>query len=217
LLAGAIQADNAQGTLLLGKGQAAVAPAGQPPRLETVVRPRDAVQWALYYPPIFSYDPRAFKDPAPDSWQARANQAAQAIARKDLTQALDRLEDLPDPVDDPQFYVYRASLKLTVGSVADADADIAKALALDENNSPALALRAVMAVVQNRKADALNDARQAVESDPLSAVAQMALSYAHQADFNLAAAHQAAQAAVEAQPDNALAWARLAELRLALG
>ena len=51
---GIVAAANPEGELRLASGEGAVAEAGQAPRALVVVRPRDAVQWALYYPPIFA-------------------------------------------------------------------------------------------------------------------------------------------------------------------
>jgi len=53
---GKVLAANAAGALPVTTGQSAVAEAGKAPVYRVVVRPRDAVQWALYYPPIV--DPR---------------------------------------------------------------------------------------------------------------------------------------------------------------
>ncbi|MEQ1531726.1 MAG: hypothetical protein ABL925_20630, partial [Methylococcales bacterium] len=63
----------------------------------------------------------------------------------------------------------------------------------------------------------LDLANQAVTANPHSAVAKIAQSYAYQALFNIDAALTAAQAAANLSPDNALAWARLAELQLSQG
>src|SRR5574341_586582 len=52
---GQVSATNADGTLLLASGQSAIAKVGQAPAQYLRVRPRDAVQWALYYPPIISF------------------------------------------------------------------------------------------------------------------------------------------------------------------
>lgn len=49
---GTVVAENPSGSLTLLDGQSAVARAGQAPALRVVVRPRDAVHWALYYPPV---------------------------------------------------------------------------------------------------------------------------------------------------------------------
>ena len=60
-------------------------------------------------------------------------------------------------------------------------------------------------------------ARQAVDRDPRSPVARLALSYAQQAAFDLEGARASVQEAVALAPDDALARARLAELWLSLG
>ncbi|MGD9213837.1 MAG: TonB-dependent receptor [Desulfobacteraceae bacterium] len=60
-------------------------------------------------------------------------------------------------------------------------------------------------------------ALKAVQKSTISAAAQIALSYAHQAAFNLPEALEAAQAAISHAPENGTAWARLAELQLSTG
>jgi tetratricopeptide (TPR) repeat protein len=54
---GKILAANEVGQLTLTSGQAAVAEKGKAPVLRAVVRPRDAVHWALYYPPVLYVGP----------------------------------------------------------------------------------------------------------------------------------------------------------------
>jgi Tfp pilus assembly protein PilF len=49
---GKVLASNAAGSLALTSGQSAIAEAGKAPVPHVVVHPRDAVQWALYYPPV---------------------------------------------------------------------------------------------------------------------------------------------------------------------
>ena len=60
-------------------------------------------------------------------------------------------------------------------------------------------------------------AQQAVEAAPDSATAQIALSYAQQARFDLEGARASLEKAVQLDPQNALAWARLAELQSSFG
>jgi tetratricopeptide (TPR) repeat protein len=118
---------------------------------------------------------------------------------------------------DPRFYTARASERLSVGSVDDAAADVARALDLAPDDADALALEAVIAVAQGRNADAQAAAERSVAANPKSGSAYIALSYAEQARFDLAAAQRSSETAVEVEPENALAWARLAELRAASG
>ena len=54
---GRILASNRVGDLALTDGQSAVAEAGKAPALRIVARPRDAVLWALYYPPVLYFPP----------------------------------------------------------------------------------------------------------------------------------------------------------------
>ncbi len=178
---GRVAAANRVGSLTIAGGQAAVARRGTAPQPLTLVHPRDAVNWALYYPTILS--PR------------RA----------------------PGPAGGAAAFVRRAADLLSVGRVDEARAQITKALAVDPANSEALALEAVMAVVQNRREQAFGMAARAVKCDPRSAAARIALSYAQQARFDIRGALDTLREAVRLDPQNALALARLSELWLSVG
>jgi len=52
---GKVSVSNALGSLLLHDHEAAITHKGQAPRKEIIIRPADAVQWALYYPVILDY------------------------------------------------------------------------------------------------------------------------------------------------------------------
>jgi len=181
---GQVLASNAAGSLTLTSGQSAVAEAGKAPVLRVVARPRDAVHWALYYPPVMFVPPG--KTPKED-------------------------------MGDPRFLVYRASQLLAVGRVDEAGADILRALSLNPMYSDAYALQTIIYVVQNEREKALNSAKKALETGPNSATARIAMSFARQAAFNLESARANVEAAVELDPKNALAWARLAELWSSFG
>ena len=57
---GRVRVSNASGSVGITSGEGAVAQAGQAPVARTVIRPRDAVHWTLYYPPVlFSGTPAA--------------------------------------------------------------------------------------------------------------------------------------------------------------
>ncbi len=177
---GEVLAQNRFGELTLTSGQSAVAERGKAPEMRVVVRPRDAVQWALYYPRVI-------------------------------------YEGVPEDTSDPRYLAYRAQELLAVGRVDEANANIERALRLDPNNSDALSLQAIIAVVQNEKEKALSTAQKAVDANPNSATPQIALSYAQQASFNLEGARASLEKAVQLEPGNALAWARLAELQASFG
>ena len=156
-------------------GQTATGAKGRPAAIGARVKPQDAVQWALYYPPVLF---------------------AKAGA--------------------PETASQRAAAKLAAGSVDEATKELEAALKANANDADALALLAAIGVATNRT-DALATAQRAVAADPKSAAAQIALSYAQQARFDLEGARAALEKAVALDPADALAWARLAEIRSSLG
>src|SRR5882757_2228902 len=59
VLEGRVIADNERGSVTAGAGEQAVASRDSAPRKEVLVRPIDAVQWALYFPTVFNYAAKA--------------------------------------------------------------------------------------------------------------------------------------------------------------
>lgn len=178
---GTVVATNREGTLTLAGGQSAVALRGRGPVLQMVVRPRDAVAWTLYYPPVL--DERG----------------------------------APSSLSGADSLILRAERLLSVGRTDEAERALDEALILDPASSGAYSLKAVMALVQNDKAGALELARKAVGLNPKSPAPWIALSYAQQAHFDLRSALASSEEAAKADPENPLAWSRVAELRLSLG
>jgi tetratricopeptide (TPR) repeat protein len=176
---GKVRAVNSQGQLDVSTGQAIVAEKGMAPQYMTVVRPRDAVHWTLYYP--FIIDRPAVADESDND---------------PLMQAVDNL---------------------AVGRVAEARALIAGILAKDQASSEALALLAIIEVVQNNTEQALDLALRAIEINPRSAAAGLALSYAQQARFDIPGALATLEKAKEFNPESTEILARLAELQLSVG
>ena len=211
---GKVAASNEAGSLLLTSGQSALALKGQAPALQVVVRPRDAVAWALYYPPVLDYLPGDFPGGVGADWQAMTRKSLEFYWQGDIAGAFSSLEEVSEQVSDPRFFTYRAALLLTVGRVEEALADIERALNLDPSSSHAFALQAVIAVVQNQKDRAFHLAQKSVQLNPKSSVAKVALSCAQQARFDLRGALDSVQEAVKLNPENGLAWARLSELWL---
>jgi tetratricopeptide (TPR) repeat protein len=197
MLDGQVLLRNPQGALRVASGQAAVIPAGAAPAPMVVVRPRDAVAWALYYPPILAaLAGGAPPGPLPPGLQA----AIERVAANDYAGALRALETVPEAARDARYYTYLAGVLLNVGRVEEAEAPIERALALDPEAGEALAQRAIIHVVQNREPAALTDARRAVALSPESGAARIALSYALQATFQLDEAREVLREAVERKP-----------------
>ncbi len=217
VFSGTVRAENETGSLSVVSGQSAVAEAEKMPRPCIVVRPRDAVTWALYYPPVISYRPVDFSVEDEAGWQAMFRRSIEFYWKGDLSHAFESLDEVPEGVTDPRYFFYRAGLFLTVGRVQEANADIERALKLAPFHRDAFALQTVMAVVQNRRAKARELAKKAVDLGPGSATARIALSYAHQAHADIEPALESIREAVRLDPENALAWSRLAELWLSVG
>jgi len=211
---GRVRADNQFGNVSIAGGQSAVAEQGKAPVITLLARPRDAVQWAIYYVPTLYFRPADF--PAGPGWEGMVRSSIEAYMKGDIQGAFEAIRNVPADLNEPRFFAYRASLLLAVGRIDEASRDLERALSLSPNYSDALALQTIIAVVQNDKERALNIGKQATTTDPKSAAALISLSYAQQANFDLNGALTSVQQAVQLQPDNALAWTRLAELQLSL-
>jgi len=77
---GQVLASNAAGSLALTSGQSAVAEAGKAPVGRIVARPRDAVHWALYYPPVMLFAPGEAPKEDPGDPRFLAYRASQLLA-----------------------------------------------------------------------------------------------------------------------------------------
>ncbi len=213
VLEGTVRVENTLGKLLLDDGEAAVAQEGEAPKRQIDIKPRDAVQWALYYPPLLDVSVGAVTGPNQNILRGALTQ----YKKGDIRGALDQLNTIPLEKRDPQFLGIRSGLLLSVGQIDKAKMDIGEVLRQNPDDSTALALQAIVALVNNKKEDALQLANQSVASSPQSSVEHVALSYAQQANFDIEQALESAQRATTHSPEDALAWARVAELQLSLG
>lgn len=204
---GVVRASNDAGEARVTTGETITAAPGRAPSPYALVRPRDAVQWALYYPPLVYYRPEQLED------QPAMQRARDAERRGDIDAAVEALAG----ADDARLLTYRAALQLGVGRADAARADLERALARAPDAGEARALLSMMAAVSDDRDRALRLAQESVSAAPQSPIALLALSYASQAIFNLEAARDAAERAARQDPANAIAWARLAELHLSMG
>ena len=203
---GRVVAENDRGRIVVVDGQSAEAVAGKAPGVLISVRPRNAVHWALFYPPILLA-------------AGRGSPAAEALglAAHGLVKAFELFESISEDERDTEFRIFYATVLLSVGRRDEARAVIDLALSDDPTSGLAFALQAVIALVENNTSQAMANAVRAVELAPRAAAAKIALSYVQQAEFQLEAARATLAQAVKDEPENALAWASLAEAWLALG
>jgi tetratricopeptide (TPR) repeat protein len=211
---GVVEFRNPQGSVFVAAKEQAIAKPGEAPRKVVIINPRDAVQWALYYPPLIDYR----QVPYPEGPDAQAIcRALEHYHRGALPETLRSLEQVPPERRDARFFTLRAGLLLSISQVAEARADIDEALRRNPSEATAYALRSIIALVQNQKEKALSLARKAAELEPQSPVPQVALSYAYQATFDLEKALKSLEQAAKLAPEDALIQARLAELELSRG
>src|SRR4051794_4546875 len=97
---------------LLTPGQTVTRGPNETPAVKVLVKPADAVQWALFYPPLTAADPQTIDTACPD----------------------------PADVNRARCLIGRAEQRLRVGRVDDASVDIAEARTLLPNDADATAL-----------------------------------------------------------------------------
>ncbi|MGR8932714.1 MAG: FecR domain-containing protein, partial [Gammaproteobacteria bacterium] len=208
---GGVRFFNDTGEISLSPGEAGRAVLGQAPHARIDIKPADAVNWALYYPPLLPH-------PAPTMpVDENVVSAIDDYRHGRVDKALVILEGLPAEKQTPYFFKIRAALRLTAGQSEKAIQDIQALLAENPNDADALALQSVLVLTQNQKDQAQRLAEHAVASDPQSSSTHSALSYALQAHFELEQALTAAKRATELAPHDPMTWARQSELELALG
>jgi tetratricopeptide (TPR) repeat protein len=215
VLEGHVKVENKYGQVSVNPGQEAIAQAAAVPRLQTVVYPRDAVQWAIYYPPVLAALDGRPKD-ALTGIPFSLRTVLEFAGRGQIKEAFQLLDQIPQKQRDANFFLHRAALLLSVGRVTESRSDIATVLDQDSESGLAYTFLAMIEVVQNQREQALADAEQAAKLSQTAAVS-IALSYAQQANLKLEKARETMLAATSVHEGNSLAWARLGELHLMLG
>ncbi|MEC4678026.1 MAG: FecR domain-containing protein, partial [Nitrospirota bacterium] len=173
---GTVLAKNDAGELRLTQGQSAGVQRGRVPVMQAVVRPRDAVQWALHYPSVLQFEAKDFEDLGVSA-SSRIAKSIASLKQGDRKKALEHLHEMSGQIDDTRFLTYRASLHLSLGRVSEALDDLEQALVLKPEDGDILALKALVAVVQNDQDSAFTYADKAIKAAPNTAGPLMAHSY----------------------------------------
>ncbi len=211
---GRVRFENAAGGLVVASQEAALARAGEAPVRRVLVKPRETVEWALYYPPLIDLQ---LIERQPERYAAALRDAASAYRRNDLAGAFTALDRVPRGERGWAYFLLRAGLLMSVGRVREAEVALAEAERADPRSGGASALRSVIALVRDRKDEALRLAQVGVMLDPRSPLPESALSYAYQGRFEIERALEHARRAVDLSPEDALLWARVSELELSRG
>ncbi|MGH8575714.1 MAG: TonB-dependent receptor domain-containing protein [Gammaproteobacteria bacterium] len=211
---GRVRFENASGGLVVVSREAALARAGEVPVRRVLVKPREAVEWALYYPPLIDL-PRIER--GPERHAAALREAASAYRRNDPAGALTALDRVPQGKRGGAYLLLRAGSLLSVGRVREAEVALAEGERVDPKSGGTSALRSVIALVRDQKDEALRLAQAGAMLDPTSPLPESALSYAYQGRFEIERALEHARRAVDLSPEDALLWARVSELELSRG
>ncbi|AEJ00139.1 TonB-dependent receptor [Nitrosomonas sp. Is79A3] len=211
---GRVTASNEQGNLTLSDHEAAITIRNAAPQKVGSINPTDSVQWALYYPIIINYQLDGLTT---QTVQPELKQSIEFYRQGNVFEALSLLDAISAHDYSVNLLLYRAGLLLAVGQASEAKTSIAEALTIQQENSNAYALLAMIAIVQNDKEHALELATRAITLDTSSPSAKLALSYVQQAHFKIEEALASVQEAVAIDPRNALVWARLAKLQMSVG
>jgi tetratricopeptide (TPR) repeat protein len=196
---GRVVAENKAGSLALTSGQSAIAKADQAPVLQTVVRPRDAVRWTLYSPPVLYAYPEGLKDTDPRFYTHRAASLLRVgrveEAKSDIEQALKL-----DPQNSLAFSL-QSIIAVTQNEKGKALDLSGKAVQADKNSAAA---HMAMSYAQQASFDlkgALNSLKEAVKVEPENALAWARLAEIEQSFGKLDEALEAANKAVELNPN----------------
>ena len=130
---GTVVAANDQGSVPVTSGESASAMPGQAPQVRTVVRPRDAAQWSLYYPPIFASGGDQATDVSSSLQEAATNlQAGRVEATRRL---LDQV--IAEGTDAGLAHALRAVINVTQNQLEQALADANQAVVLQPDSAAA--------------------------------------------------------------------------------
>ncbi len=201
VIEGTVAAENEAGRVTLRGGQTASARAGEAPALRVDVRPGDAVQWTLYYPPVLVGGQG--QPPAGEAADAgsRARRAAELLA-------VGRADEAEKEIDAVLAAAPRDASALSLRSVvavARNDRERALVLAQDAAAADPRSVPALIALSYARQARFdLDGARAALESavaiEPGNALARARLAELHLSFGDLDAALAEAKRAAGADP-----------------
>ncbi|TNE81710.1 MAG: tetratricopeptide repeat protein [Gammaproteobacteria bacterium] len=200
VLEGKVRVANKLGEVAVNPGESAEAGDGQAPQKVVLVKPRDAVQWALYYPPLAKKTASQFKESAdnsnnPDFWVFHASELLSAgradEAVQNLQQALKLAPEHSDALALSAMIAVTQNDRETALSLAN------KAVNADTHSATALIALSYAQQSQFDLEGALASLQQAVSAEPGNALAWARLAELYSSfarlDEGLAAAHKAAE------------------------
>ena len=197
---GKVLASNEAGRLTLTSGQSAVAEAGKAPVLRVVVRPRDAVRWALYYPPVIFHPEGVSEDTSDPRFYTHRASRLLAVGRVDEAGAdIGRALNLDPNYSDA--YALQSIIAVVQNEKEKALNFAQKAVEADPDSATA---QIALSYAQQANFDlegALNCLKEAVQLSPENALAWARLAELRLSFAELDEALEAAQKAVALNPN----------------
>jgi tetratricopeptide (TPR) repeat protein len=215
MIEGVVEASNQYGNLTVQSGEQAYVEPGKAPVKRIVVRPLDAVAWALYYPPILGgNDAKRLQALGPDG--ADLARAAEFLSAGQVSQARLLIEAVREKHPrDPVALALASVIAVTQGDKKEALRLAEEATAADPHSAAAALALSFAAQASFDIAKALDMAEKAAKEDPESSVALARAAELRMAEGDLEGAEQAAEHAVARTPDESRALAVLGFARLA--
>ena len=215
---GKVLASNNSGSLILTEGQSVVAEEGRAPVLKVVVNPRDAVRWALYYPPVMEYSGKLTEDETDPLY---------LTYRASLMLSVGRVEEALRYIERALSVAPGTSQAIALQSViavVQNDKERALVLARKAVNADPLSSAALIALSYAQQANfdlkgALRSLRKAVRAEPEKSLAwarlsEMWLSFGY-LDKALVTAHKAVDLNPElSRTQTVLGFAYLAQVKV---
>ncbi len=203
---GSVLTQNKAGSLELTSGQSAMVEAGKAPVLRFVARPRDAVNWALYYPPVVY--PASVKTGVPKTRreaQSYVQRTSQLLAvgqvdkaEADIELALKLYPNFADA------YALKAIIAVVQNDKQGALDLSDKAVSLDSKSAAALIARSYAQQANFDLEGARKSLQEAVKIRPEDALAWAKLAEVQSMFGNLGESLKAAQKAAALDPNLAL-------------
>ena len=210
---GTVVASNNQGSASVSGGESVAAAAGQAPQSRTVVRPRDAAQWSLYYPPILA-DGGGETGISPALRQASSDLSVGRV--EEARAGVDRA--IADNADAGLAYALRAVIEVVQNQREQALADASQGVSLSPDSAAAKIALSYAQQANFQIQEAHDTLQQAVAQQPNDALARARLAELQLMLGDREQATASAQQAVALAPDLGrtqitLGFAALAEFR----
>jgi tetratricopeptide (TPR) repeat protein len=213
MMEGVVLASNDQGSVEIGAGEKATVEPGKAPVKSVVVRPRDAVSWALYYPPVVSGTDRARLATMGEDG-ASLTKASELLATGQVTEAKSLIDSVKTK-NDPVALSLASVIALTEDRKDDARKLAGQAVEADAK-SPAAALASSFVAQADFDIDrAAQLAEKAATLAPDDAVALSRLAELRMAQGDVRGAEDAAKRALSRAPGDARALTVMGFIELA--